>query len=61
MTNTQNEDKRVAAINDLIFLESVKEELWKYHPENPNKMDVKDEFDAIEVEIQKQRNLIDTL
>ena len=38
------ETKRVGLINDLIATNTVMEELWKYHPDNPNKSDIKAEY-----------------
>jgi hypothetical protein len=44
-------------VNDLIATTTVMEELWKYHPENPNKKDVVSEYkilEKIKVDIEKE-------
>ena len=44
-------------VNDLIATTTVMEELWKYHPENPNKKDVVSEYKVLEkikVDIEKE-------
>ena len=45
-----------ALINALIEIEDRIDELWDYHPENPNRVDVEDEFDRL----QKNALLIQT-
>ena len=34
-------------VNDLIATTTVMEELWRYHPENPDKKDVVSEYEAL--------------
>ena len=41
------ETKRVGLINDLIATTTVMEEIWKYHPDNPNKDDIKAEYESL--------------
>tara|TARA_B110000902_G_scaffold15962_1_gene18703 strand:+ start:138 stop:329 length:192 start_codon:yes stop_codon:yes gene_type:complete len=44
-------------VNDLIATTTVMEEIWKYHPENPNKKDVVSEYkilEKIKVDIEKE-------
>ena len=41
------ETKRVGLINDLIATNTVKEEIWKYLRDNPNKSDIKAEYDSL--------------
>lgn len=41
------ETKRVGLINDLIATNTVMEEIWRYHPDNPNKQDIKSEYDSL--------------
>ena len=38
------EEKKVNLVNDLIAANTVTEEIWKYHPDNPNKHDVVEEY-----------------
>ena len=35
-------------VNDLIATTTVMEELWRYHPENPDKKDVVSEYEVLE-------------
>jgi hypothetical protein len=37
-----------ALINALIEIEDRIDELWDYHPENPNRVDVESEFDRLQ-------------
>ena len=34
-------------VNDLIATTTVMEELWRYHPENPDKKDVVSEYEVL--------------
>ena len=34
-------------VNDLMATTTVMEELWRYHPENPNKKDVVSEYEIL--------------
>ena len=38
------ENLKADLINDLISVSTVMEELWKYHPENPAKIDIVSEY-----------------
>ena len=49
-------NEKAELINTLIELEERIDELWEYHPENPNRIDVEDEFQ----ELQKVVLLIQT-
>jgi hypothetical protein len=42
------ENLKVDLVNDLISISTVMEELWKYHPENPNKVDIASEYIKLE-------------
>ena len=60
MTGKEKQELKVALVNEIIFLNDRMEELWRYHPENPNKVDVvweynnmKNEIDLIEDRIQQ--------
>ena len=35
-------------VNDLVATTTVMEELWRYHPENPDKKDVVSEYKVLE-------------
>tara|TARA_B100000085_G_scaffold284910_1_gene319267 strand:- start:1493 stop:1708 length:216 start_codon:yes stop_codon:yes gene_type:complete len=41
------EDLKTELINDLIATTTVMEEIWNYHPDNPNKKDVVKEFNVL--------------
>lgn len=43
----EKEDLKAELINDLIAASTVMDELWKYHPNNPNQKDVVSEYDAL--------------
>jgi|TARA_B100000795_G_scaffold37500_1_gene24725 hypothetical protein len=41
-------NKKTDLVNDLIAISVVKEELWRYHPNNPKKVDVVTEYDDLD-------------
>ena len=40
--------EKAALVNTLIEVEDRIDELWEYHPENPNGIDVVDEFEKLQ-------------
>ena len=49
---TQEEKNiKIEKINEIIFLNKISEELWQYHPDNPNKVDVVKDFKTINSQI----------
>lgn len=40
--------EKAALVNTLIEVEDRIDELWEYHPENPNGVDVVDEFEKLQ-------------
>jgi len=53
MTDQEKLDlQKSELINDLLATSTVMEELWNYHPENPNKKDVIEEYQTL-LKIQK--------
>lgn len=40
--------EKAALINTLIEVEDQIDELWEYHPENPNGVNVEDEFERLQ-------------
>ena len=42
------DQQKVELINDLVATSTVMEELWRYHPENPDKKDVVSEYKVLE-------------
>ena len=41
------DNQKAELINDLMATAIVKEEVWRYHPDNPNKKDVVKEYDIL--------------
>ena len=41
------DQQKTELINDLVATSTVMEELWRYHPENPNKKDVVSEYEIL--------------
>lgn len=39
-------------VNDLAFLSGLKDEVWKFHPNNPNRLYVVDEYAKLQIEIE---------
>jgi hypothetical protein len=42
------EIKKAELINDLIAVSTVMDELWSYHPNNPNKKDIEEEYAVLD-------------
>ena len=42
------EEQKVELINDLAATATVMDELWRYHPDNPNKVDIVKEYKNLE-------------
>lgn len=42
------EEQKAELINDLIATSTILDELWNYHPNNPDKKDVVEEFKVLE-------------
>jgi len=48
MANLEDlEEQKVELINDLMAVATVIEELWRYHPDNPEKKDVVAEYNQL--------------
>mgnify|MGYP003139815031 CR=1 FL=1 len=43
----EKEKLRIEIINDVIATTTVIDELWNYHPDNPNKKDVVKEYEVL--------------
>ena len=41
------DNQKSELIDDLLATTTVKEEVWRYHPDNPNKKDVVKEYDVL--------------
>ena len=48
----ENSDLKVELINELAFLSGLKDRVWKYHPNNPDKTSVVDEYAQLQMEIE---------
>lgn len=48
MEKQELEEQRVELVNDLLAVSTVMDELWNYHPDNPNKKDVVHEYKVLE-------------
>ena len=42
-----SEEIKTELINDLISVTTVKEEIWKYHPDNPDQKDIIAEYNQL--------------
>ena len=47
MEKQELEEQKADLINDLIAVSTVMDELWCYHPDNPKKKDVVNEFNTL--------------
>ena len=41
--------KKSELLEDLVATETVIEEIWRYHPENPKRLDILKEYDKLKV------------
>lgn len=41
------DNQKAELINDLMATATVKEEVWRYHPDNPDRKDVVKEYDIL--------------
>jgi len=64
MEQSEINELKTELINDLVATTTVIEEIWRYHPENPNKKDVVEEYNIlkqitkdIETELEKLENI----
>jgi hypothetical protein len=48
---TQKTDPKIEMINEIVFLTKISEELWQYHPNNPDRINVEDEYQKINTKI----------
>lgn len=51
MSELTLDEKRERLINDLIHLQRLSEDLWQYHPENPDAVPVKESYANLQLEI----------
>ena len=43
----EQQNAKVELVNDLVAVTTVMDELWSYHPENPNKKDIVGEYNQL--------------
>ena len=43
----EQQNIKVELVNDLVAITTVMDELWSYHPENPNKKDIVGEYNQL--------------
>jgi hypothetical protein len=43
----EQQNAKVELVNDLVAITTVMDELWSYHPENPNKKDIVGEYNQL--------------
>ena len=43
----QLNQQKATLIGDLLSVDTVMEEIWSYHPENPNKKDIVEQYDIL--------------
>jgi hypothetical protein len=51
MTHEEKQKEKAQLINDVIFYSKRLEDLWQYHPENPKRLDVVEEYNYLKNEI----------
>lgn len=51
MTGKEKQELKIELVNEVIFLNDRMEDLWSYHPDNPNKVDIVWEYDNIKNEL----------
>ena len=47
----QETNPKTEMINEIIFLSKISEELWQYHPKNPDRINVEDEYKKVNTKI----------
>jgi len=55
------DNKRAELVNNIIFLTQRMDEMWLYHPNNPNKLDVVEEYKSMKDQIDEYQNQLDDL
>jgi hypothetical protein len=55
------DNKRAELVNNIIFLTQRMDEMWAYHPDNPNKIDIVEEYKSMKEQIDEYQNQLDDL
>ena len=65
MTKQEELDQQKSElINDLVATSTVMDEMWRYHPDNPNKKDIVKEYKIlkqIQADIERELNEVDKI
>jgi len=48
-------------VSELAFLSGLKDRVWKYHPNNPDRVSVVDEYAQLQMEIEEIEERLDQL
>ncbi len=54
-------EERISLINEMVFLTGLQEKLWKYHPNNQDKVNVVDEYAQLQMDIDDIERKIEKL
>jgi|TARA_R100000951_G_scaffold109274_1_gene106191 hypothetical protein len=53
-------NKKRELMEDILAVNTVIEEVWNYHPSNPNKLDIEEEYDKLmEIKSDLQKELVE--
>jgi hypothetical protein len=57
--STEAQKQRVQMIDELMSISTVMDELFRYHPDNPNKVDVVQEFQKLAIRKVELQSILD--
>lgn len=55
------DEQKVSMVNELIFLTQEAEDLWKYHPNNPNSSNLLEDYAKLKQEISELEKEIEEI
>jgi hypothetical protein len=59
MNNKESQAQRVQLIDELMSISQVMDELYRYHPDNPSKVDVVQEFQKLAIRKVEIQSILD--
>jgi hypothetical protein len=59
MNNKESQAQRVQLIDELMSISQVMDELFRYHPDNPSKVDVVQEFQKLAIRKVEIQSILD--
>jgi hypothetical protein len=59
MNNKESQNQRVQLIDELMSISQVMDELFRYHPDNPSKVDVVQEFQKLAIRKVEIQSILD--